>query len=198
MPCLPDEEGVFFTVFVVFYFITSMLSSSMKRTVFFLFSILLAAAVHAQEFKFGCFSYEKVLQSMPDYAEVQRNLAQLQAQYDAETQRTEKEFNAKYEEFLDVQASLASTIRTKRQLELQDMMERGIAFKKEAKRLLTQAESDALAPVKARMAEAVKVLGREKGYAFILNTDNNVLPYVDETQGEDVTEVLIQRLASAK
>ena len=33
-------------------------------------------------------------------------------------------------------------------------------------------------------------MGRESGYAFILNTDNNALPYADISMGEDITETL--------
>ncbi len=162
----------------------------MRRTVIILFALLFTVVLQAQDLKFGIFSYEAVLQSMPDYIAAQQDLSQLRSQYDAETKRTEDEFNVKYEAFLEEQSGLAPTIRNKRQLELQDMMERGITFKKEAKRLLEQAEKDALTPVKNRLSEAVKQLGRERGYAFILNSDSEAVPYMSADKGEDVTEVL--------
>lgn len=167
----------------------------MRKTVITLFALLFTVVLQAQDFKFGVFSYDAVIQSMPDYVAAQQNLAQLRSQYDAETKRTEDEFNVKYEAFLEEQASLAPTIRNKRQLELQDMMERGIIFKKEAKRLLEQAETDALTPVKNRLSETVKRLGRERGYAFILNADSEAVPYMSADQGEDITEVLKALLA---
>jgi outer membrane protein len=162
----------------------------MRRTVIILFALLFTVVLQAQDLKFGIFSYEAVLQSMPDYVAAQQDLSQLRSQYDAETKRTEDEFNVKYEAFLEEQSGLAPTFRNKRQLELQDMMERGITFKKEAKRLLEQAEKDALTPVKNRLSEAVKQLGRERGYAFILNADSEAVPYMSADKGEDVTEVL--------
>ena len=33
--------------------------------------------------------------------------------------------------------------------------------------------------------------GRKSGYAFILNSDNNTLLYVDTAKGEDITDALI-------
>ena len=53
-----------------------------------------------QSLRFGYFSYEEVLHTMPGYAIAKHNMDDLRAKYDAETKRAEDEFNAKYEEFL--------------------------------------------------------------------------------------------------
>lgn len=167
----------------------------MKRYIILLLTAVSALTLQAQGLRFATFSYEQVLQAMPDYVQALQNLSQLRAQYDAETKRTEDEFNVKYEEFLEVQASLAPTIRNKRQMELQEMMGRGITFKQEAKRLLQQAENDALSPVKARLAAAIRKIGAEQGYAFILNTDGNTVPYINTALGEDITDTLKKTLS---
>ena len=41
---------------------------------------------------------------------------------------------------------------------------------------------------------AAMTLGKEKGYAFIINTDNNTLPFVNELVGEDISVPLKERL----
>lgn len=144
---------------------------------------------------FGYFSYDAVLRSMPDYAIAKRNIDDLRAQYDAEMRRAEDDFNKKYEEFLDGQRDYAPAIFQKRQAELEDLLNRNVDFRKQAQRLLAQAETDAYAPLRQRLQEAVKRLGSERGYAFILNTDGDACPYADPQQGEDVTEALQQLLA---
>ncbi len=78
---------------------------------------------------------------------------ELRAKYDEETKRVETEFNTKYEEFLDGQRSYAKTILEKRQAELRELMEKNIAFKAEAAKLLNQAETDAYAPLKTQINE---------------------------------------------
>ncbi|MBQ2196398.1 MAG: OmpH family outer membrane protein [Prevotella sp.] len=143
---------------------------------------------------FGCFSYSQVFHSMPDYAIAKANLEQLTRQYEEETKRSEDEFNKKYEDFLDGQRDFAPSILKKRQSELQDMMERNVAFKKEAQRLLKQAEEDAYIPIKEKINAAVRKLGKERGYIFVLNTDNDNIPYVDVDLGVDITEELIRIL----
>jgi outer membrane protein len=140
------------------------------------------------QMRFGYLSYSEVLQAMPDYATVKSNVAKLQGQFEDEKKRAEEEFNKKYEEFLEGQHEFAVSIRNKRQSELQDLMEKNMAFKQEAQRLLKNAETDAMTPLREKLSAALAKVAQERGLAFILNTDGDALPYVDSTQGEDVTE----------
>jgi hypothetical protein len=102
--------------------------------------------VPSPEMVFGYFSYDEALRSMPEYKNVKNNLDNLSKQFKAEADRSEAEFNKKYEAFLDEQRDLAPSILKKRQAELQDMLERNIAFKDEAQRLLSEAEQEGYAP----------------------------------------------------
>ncbi len=172
-----------------------MLSSSLirKATLFLLFLVLPLAA-SAQQLRFGYFSYEEVLKSMPDYALATRNMDDLRQKYDAEMKRAEDEFNGKYEDFLDAQHDLVPAILRKRQSELQEMMQKNVAFKQEAERLLKQAEADAYVPVRRKLDAAVKKVGQKQGYAFVLNTDGDACPYVNPEMGEDATQFIKDEL----
>lgn len=140
--------------------------------------------------RFGYFSYDEAIKSMPEYKVVVDNMNDLKQKYDAETKRAEEEFNKKYEEFLDGQRDFAPTILQKRQTELQELLKRNVAFKAESARLLAEAEKEAYAPLHQKLSAALQKLGAEKGYAFILNTDGHACPYIDPTMGEDVTQWL--------
>ncbi|MDY5370016.1 MAG: OmpH family outer membrane protein [Prevotella sp.] len=144
--------------------------------------------------RFGYFSFDNVLKSMPDYVMAQRSIDDLRQKYDAEMKRAEDEFNSKYEEFLDVQKDLVPAILRKRQAELQEMMQKNINFKNESQRLLKQAEADAFAPVKNKLYNALTKVGQAQGYAFILNTDGDACPYVNPEMGEDATELIKEAL----
>ncbi len=161
----------------------------MKKLFFFLLLLALPIMASAQ-IRFGYFSYDAILKSTTDYQLAQRSVEDLRLKYDAEMKRAEKEFNDKYEEFLEVQRDLVPSILRKRQSELQEMMEKNIAFKNDAQKLLQQAETDAYAPVKRKLNEAVQRVGRERGYAFVINTDNDACPYVNPEMGEDATEAI--------
>ena len=166
----------------------------MKRIFLFLFVALFAFAAEAQDFKFAYFSYGEALKSMPDYELAATNVNKLRNQYDNELKKAEDEFNAKYEDFLENQRTLAPAILDKRQAELQELLQKNLKFKEEAKRLLSQAENDAFAPLKRKLNATVKKIGMERGYAFVLNTDGDACPYVNPEMGEDATELIKEAL----
>lgn len=165
----------------------------MKKLFLLIVLGVLSLTANAQT-RFGYFSFDNVLKSMPDYVMAQRSIDDLRQKYDAEMKRAEDEFNSKYEEFLDVQKDLVPAILRKRQAELQEMMQKNINFKNESQRLLKQAEADAFAPVKNKLYNALTKVGQAQGYAFILNTDGDACPYVNSEMGEDATELIKEAL----
>ena len=166
----------------------------MNRVILTLALVLMGLTGYAQtavqSVKFGYLSYDAVLKAAPAYAEIQTNMALLREKYEAEQKRVEDDFNKKYEEFLDGQRSFPQTILQKRQSELQEMLDKNIAFKKEGLRLIAEAEAELMAPLKERLKAAMEKVGRENGYAFILNTDQNAVTFIHPDMGVDVTEAV--------
>ena len=149
--------------------------------------------ISAQEnntFRFGYLSYETAIQSMPEYAVVQQKMKALQEQFQAETLRVEDEFNRKYEDFLDGQRDFPRTILQKRQSELQELMEKNIQFKEQGRQELADAEREAMAPLRIRLIELLSTIGREKGFAFIYDTDTKALPFLNISFGEDINQLV--------
>lgn len=171
-----------------------MKTDSMKKTIVALLMAVVSIAANAQDFKFAYFSFDTALKSMPDYGLALANIDKLRTQYDAELKRAEKEFNTKYEDFLENQRAMDPVILDKRQAELQELLHKNLMFKDEANRLLAQAENDAYGPLKAKVREAVKKIGAERGYAFVLNTDGEACPYVDSTKGDDINILVADAL----
>ena len=150
--------------------------------------------ISAQQMKLGYFSYDAVLKATPDYISAMSSIENLKKQYDAEIQIAQKDFNDKYENFIENQSGMAEAIREKRQSELQSILERNMAFKQESDRLLAKAEEEALAPLRSKLDNAIRALGSERDFIAILNTDNNAVPYINPVIGEDVTDILIDKI----
>lgn len=166
----------------------------MKKLILFLLLLATMPAMAQSELKFGFLSYNIVMQAMPEYAAMQNSMAELREKYEAEQKRVENDFNKKYEEFLDGQKSFPKTILQKRQSELQEMLDKNVAFKKESQRLLKQAEEDAMAPIQARLATALDTIGKERSFAFIVNTDEKATLWLNPSLGEDITATVIEQL----
>ena len=148
-------------------------------------------SLQAQEnatFRFGYLSYETALKSMSDYDIVQQKLADLRQQFQDETLRVEDEFNRKYEEFLEGQREFPQSILKKRQMELQELLDKNIAFKENSRKELEKAEQDLMAPLKIRLIEVLGKIGRERGYAFIIDTDVKALPFINPAMGHDLNQ----------
>ncbi len=144
------------------------------------------------QLRFGYLSCDSALHALPAYAVAMRNISDLRAKYDAEMKRVEDEFNSKYELFLEGQRDFAPSIRQKRQAELQELIEKNTAFKKEAQKLLDKATQDALNPLKRTIQATITLIGQQKGLAFVVNTDKESMPFLNTTMGVDITDEVIK------
>ena len=164
----------------------------MKRIASIIMALCAVLCISAQDsiplLRFGHLSYEQALQSMPDYAVVQKKLVDLRAQFDAEMKRVEDEFNRKYEDFLDGQREFPKTILRKRQTELQELMSKNIAFKEEGLQELANTEQELMAPLKERLTQLITQIATRQGLAFVINTDADACPYINPTMGIDISQ----------
>lgn len=167
-----------------------------KRAFFSLVGLvaLTMGAMAQNEIAFGYLSYEGILQAMPEYATAQVDMDTLRARYEAEALYNEKQFRQMFTNFLEGQKDFPQTILLKRQRGLQDAMEQGIAFRASADSLLAEAEKDMLAPLKALVDSAITLVGLERGYIYILNTDTPALPFLHPQVSEDATPYVLQKL----
>ena len=140
--------------------------------------------------RYGYLSYQEALESMPQYAMVQKKMENLRSQYQAETLRVEEEFNRKYEEFLEGQREFPKTILQKRQTELQQLMEKNIEFKANSLKELDAAEKEAMAPLRLRLNDVLREIGINKGYAFIYDTDTKALPFLNPEMGDNINLIV--------
>ena len=125
-------------------------------------------------------------------------MAALRQKYDTELKRAEDEFNAKYEDFLDGQRDFVPSILHKRQAELQDIMDKNTAFRKEAQRLLAQAEKEAVTPLRKELNAAIERVAQAYGLAFVLNKDDASCPYVNPSLSLDITDLVMKAMNKEK
>lgn len=147
-----------------------------------------------QQLKFGYLSYQQVLVALDGYADVQKTIAGLRQAYEQELARSEEIFSKQFAEYVEGQKTFPDNIRLKRQKELQQTMEESLQFKQEAKELLQKKENEVVDRLRERLNRAISEIASERGYAFVLNTDNNAFPFVNGALGEDITNELLNRL----
>ncbi len=144
----------------------------------------------AQKISFGYISYDKVLHGMADYATAQERISNIREQYNKEAEYNEDKFFKMYAEYIQGQKTFPEEIMLKRQKELQVAMEQGVAFRKEALKLLQNAETELLKPLRDKLNKAIAVVAKERKLAFVANTDANAYPYINPAEGMDITSLV--------
>lgn len=144
----------------------------------------------AQRLTFGHLSYDSILTSMSDYATAQESMKTLRQQYDKEAEYNEDKFFKLYSEYIQGQKSFPEDIMLKRQKELQVAMEQGISFRKDAERLLNNAEAELLKPIEQKLNDAIAVVAKDRGLSFVVNTDAKAYPYINPEDGIDITALV--------
>ena len=137
--------------------------------------------------KFGYMNYAEVLKSMPQYAEAETNLAILRSKYDAEIRRSEDEFTRKYAEFLQEQKDFPHNIMVKRHKELQELMEKSIAFKHEIQTTLETARDKMLEPLTAELNDAISRVALKYNLDYVVNTEEKCYLFINPSVGMDIT-----------
>lgn len=144
--------------------------------------------------RYGCLSRQALLRQMPETRRAQQELDSLRAQFDRETQYNEAGFQRQFSEFLQVQKSLSEPLLRKRQADLQVAMERALAFRREGQALLDDARKRLFRPIEERLDAAIRVVGAERGYDLMIDTDSSAAPYVSPTLSEDATPFVREKL----
>lgn len=140
--------------------------------------------------KFGYVSYMEIVKALPEYSLVEAHLDELQAKYEAEIERADREFNQKYADFIEEQSQFPDNIRMKRHKELQELMEKSMQFKDEVNLTMREARAEMLKPLYEKVDEAVMKVCIDGGYDYILDIDNRIYIAINPQNGSDVTEQL--------
>ena len=160
----------------------------MLKKIALVLMLALPMGVFAQNLKFGHINAQEIVSAMPEFAKAQSDIEALDKQLTSELQRTQEEFNKKYQEFQQAIAkdSLPANIAERRQKELQDMAQRQEQFQQEAYQSMQKAQQDAMAPIYQKLDEAIQAVGKAEGVVYIFDLARTPIPFVG-AQSVDVT-----------
>ena len=156
----------------------------MKKLIIFLL-MMLPLGVFAQESKIAIVNTQEVIQAMPEFATMQKQMADMEAKYKNEMLVMQDEYNKKYSDFVAQQDSLTENIKMRRMQELQDMEQRTQNFIQISQQDFQKKQGELFTPIQDKLKNAIKAVGDEKGYTYIL--DPQIVLYqgntaVDATQ----------------
>ena len=140
----------------------------MKKLIIFLL-MMLPLGVFAQESKIAIVNTQEVIQAMPEFATMQKQMADMEAKYKNEMQVMNAEYTKKYSDFIAQQDSLTENIKLRRMQEIQDIQERMDNFVQVAQQDVQKKQQELLQPIQQKLHEAIQKVGEEKGYTYIID-----------------------------
>lgn len=167
----------------------------MSRRLFFtLFLSIFFLALPAQEGQFGYIDFNMTLRQMPEYKEAEANLFKVQSEYREEIERSKREFERQYIEFMLEQDHLSASIVAKRQKELQLMMDNNAQFRDNVQLELEARRSEMLLPLKERLLNVVSEVCTERNLDYVIDTGKGTYLYINQLKGINLTDEVYKRL----
>ncbi len=144
--------------------------------------------------RYGLVSRTALRDAMPETRMARAQMDSLRSKFAHEAEYNERSFRRQFSEYLQVQKNLPEAILRKRQGDLQISMERALAFRRQGEELLRQAEADLFASINHRLDAAIRVVGAERGYEAIIDTDLHAFPYLQPSLTEDANAFVREHL----
>lgn len=148
----------------------------------------------AQESKFGYLDFNSTLKLMPEYLEAEINLQKMQSDYRAEIERSKREFERQYIEFLLEQEHLSASIVAKRQKELQLLMDNNAQFRDKVQEELESHRVNMLDPIKKKLLSAISKVCTEKNLDYVIDTGSNAYLVINPEKGVDISSSVFSLL----
>ncbi|MDE5632924.1 MAG: OmpH family outer membrane protein [Muribaculaceae bacterium] len=154
-----------------------------------LLAIAVALPMSAMAQKFGVVDIESVFTAMPETTAMQTQLQETSKKYEDEFMKLQEEVNKLYADFQTIQedANTPASIKERRLQEVQDRYAKVQQFRETAQQDLARLEQQLSAPIQQKLTDAIKAVGAEGGYTFIMPNEGLLL-----YTGTDVTDVTSQ------
>lgn len=158
--------------------------TTMKKILFAAFLLLAPLAVSAQ--KFGHFNAAEIMEAMPETATMRSELQSLAKVYEDDLKRMQDEFQRKVEEYQKEQANLLDNVRARREQELTDLQQRLQQSATDNQQAFQKAQMEKMQAIQDKVMTAVKKVGEEGGYVYLMDTSSGAVPYINEKLSTDV------------
>ena len=165
----------------------------MKKIVIILACTLLTSGVlFAQTSpKIGWIESAELLQSMPEKAKADSEIAKYQKDFQSQIEIMMKEYQTKVQNYQSNEKTMTEAMKEVKGKEIQDLQTRIESIQQSAQEKIQQKKQDVYAPVLDKADKAIKAVAKEHNYDYIIDKSGGALLY-----GKDGDNILA--LAKAK
>lgn len=152
-----------------------------------------SVALFAQQpVKLGHIDTSELLRMMPGRDSAQVQLERYARELESTFVAMQNEFQTKYTDYLEKQATFSDLIRQSRERELGSLQDRIQEFQESAQQDLADQENKLLSPIIQKARDAISEVSRENGFTYVFDTSSGLVLYFEN--GENIMPLVRQKL----
>ncbi len=152
-----------------------------------LIAILMIAPLSVNAQKFAHFNSADIIPNMKEYVAATGEIQAMAKQYEDDIKLMQEELQKKSEEYQKEQAKLLDNVKQRREQELQDLYQRLQQSYQDNQQALEKARQEKLGVINEKVLAAVKKVGEEGGYVYVVDISNGVIPFVNSQLSTDIS-----------
>ena len=121
----------------------------------------------------------ELIKLMPEVATADKQLETFKASLDADGKTMYAEYQTKVQDFQAKEKTLSDALKDAKVKEIQDLQKRIEEFQQKAGDDFEKKRAELYDPILKKAEDAVKVVAKEKGYAYVFDTTQPGLVYFD-------------------
>lgn len=149
----------------------------MKKIIIALLMALPFTAM-AADLKIGVFNSQEVITIMPEYNAAMSELENMNLKFQTEGKKLQEELEKKYQEYTSTAETLEPAIRQYKETELARLQQSIQEFATSAENNIKKKQQELMMPIINKVNQAIKKVGDENGFTYIIDNAANIIPYV--------------------
>jgi outer membrane protein len=147
----------------------------------------------AQDLKLGHVNSQEILSVMPERAEIEKKIGDLQTQWESELVKMREEYNSKIKEYQEKQATMPESIKQARQSEIAEIEQRITTFQQTAYTDLQKKQQEFSAPMIEKVKKAITEVSAEGNYTYVFDLGTQTIIY-QSPKSNDLTPLVKKKL----
>lgn len=140
------------------------------KSLFIAAALMLGVSQFANAQKVAHINVQELIEKHPDMAKANKMLEDMADRYDKDYRESVNEYQTKLQKYMAEEESVSETVNRDRAEELQNMQKSIQEFAANAQKTLQEKELELKKPIADKATEAIKKVGRAKGYDYVLDS----------------------------
>lgn len=163
----------------------------MRKILLAIFAMMMPFMAFSQDVKIGYLDAEEVMMSMPEIADVEKQMAEYNQKNTKYLEEMEAEIKREEAKYQEMDATATATMKADQEAKLQTLYQRYQTTMRTIQQDAQQKQLTLLQPIQERLLKAIESVGAKNGFLFI--TEKAALLY-KSSKMIDVTELVKKEL----